>query len=134
MESSFRKSTSKFQSTLLQEERRNRLCRLSCKYKISIHAPTRGATLFFTKKELKMYISIHAPTRGATYIPFSHSALLSDFNPRSYKRSDKREGRILADISDFNPRSYKRSDEHGENPGKRNMVFQSTLLQEERLL
>ena len=33
---------------------------------ISIHAPTRGATLKNQDKIHKSYISIHAPTRGAT--------------------------------------------------------------------
>ena len=40
----------------------------SCKqvYRISIHAPTRGATLLFLIHKLTITISIHAPTRGAT--------------------------------------------------------------------
>ena len=33
---------------------------------ISIHAPTRGATLGKSTSDLSAYISIHAPTRGAT--------------------------------------------------------------------
>ena len=76
-----------FQSTLLQEER------LKLKYiqngnsyfnprsykrsdysgadvpaelYISIHAPTRGATLLDDEKDADSDISIHAPTRGAT--------------------------------------------------------------------
>ena len=79
----------KFQSTLLQEERRRFLARIFTEknfnprsYKrsdfcsvcsannsiISIHAPTRGATLNgFAIKIRDLLISIHAPTRGATY-------------------------------------------------------------------
>ena len=33
---------------------------------ISIHAPTRGATGYFSLSKQNGYISIHAPTRGAT--------------------------------------------------------------------
>ena len=76
-----------FQSTLLQEERR--LCEVKWNKKlyfnprsykrsdqnqisifdmirISIHAPTRGATLKVGIKRSVKLISIHAPTRGAT--------------------------------------------------------------------
>ena len=35
-------------------------------YDISIHAPTRGATKWRTYKFIEEKISIHAPTRGAT--------------------------------------------------------------------
>ena len=77
-----------FQSTLLQEERRNRLCRLSCKYKISIHAPTRGATGAVGGVAMTESISIHAPTRGATRRPDTVFVDIDHFNPRSYKRSD----------------------------------------------
>ena len=33
---------------------------------LSIHAPTRGATIFICVSVLHKYLSIHAPTRGAT--------------------------------------------------------------------
>ena len=33
---------------------------------ISIHAPTRGATITTVQKDSLIAISIHAPTRGAT--------------------------------------------------------------------
>ena len=103
--------TFKFQSTLLQEERRvSSIFTISC-----------------------LYISIHAPTRGATRFRFRDNISTFYFNPRSYKRSDS--GRLTtqpthatfqstllqeerlprmwnkADILNyFNPRSYKRSD------------------------
>ena len=55
-------------------------------------------------------ISIHAPTRGATCFGERRCYLNVDFNPRSYKRSDNSE-HIFDFVSDnFNPRSYKRSD------------------------
>ena len=37
---------------------------------ISIHAPTRGATITFFPFVLILIISIHAPTRGATVVAF----------------------------------------------------------------
>ncbi len=33
---------------------------------VSIHAPTRGATILTYRKMLQLDVSIHAPTRGAT--------------------------------------------------------------------
>ncbi len=59
-------SGTRFQSTLLQEERRERLKEPRNTLKISIHAPTRGATLTEDAPEELKKISIHAPTRGAT--------------------------------------------------------------------
>ncbi len=66
--------------------------------------------LYLCQKDKEVYISIHAPTRGATFAiadsfllnPFQSTLLqeerlckippkigLNNFNPRSYKRSDK---------------------------------------------
>ena len=77
---------------------------------ISIHAPTRGATKKIKKAIIWYIISIHAPTRGATggQLQFSDSSFY--FNPRSYKRSDD-----MAHYFHFLV-----------------VIFQSTLLQEER--
>ena len=80
----------KFQSTLLQEERHNTDDACTDGLHISIHAPTRGATIFLVFFEPKSefqstllqeerpqdnmvmqigkMISIHAPTRGATQL------------------------------------------------------------------
>ena len=55
-----------FQSTLLQEER----------------------LLFSVMIPLINCISIHAPTRGATLSDIKELVELENFNPRSYKRSD----------------------------------------------
>ena len=35
---------------------------------ISIHAPTKGATIYYTIFQIAFQISIHAPTKGATHI------------------------------------------------------------------
>ena len=99
---------------------------------ISIHAPTRGATPSDNNFSISLLISIHAPTRGATCPHYIIYLLITDFNPRSYKRSDdmrmpfhlsiklfqstllqeERRASPLVNkaVTYFNPRSYKRSD------------------------
>ena len=101
-------------------------------YVISIHAPTRGATIYDSKPSLLDYISIHAPTRGATKQPGNTLPINNNFNPRSHERSDKYAviHEIIPKISihaptrgatfrffrhnirhdNFNPRSHERSD------------------------
>ena len=54
-----------FQSTLPRGER-HKMATLLVPYRISIHAPTRGATLAILSLDNGSQISIHAPTRGAT--------------------------------------------------------------------
>ena len=55
---------------------------------ISIHAPTRGATRNPLVYQSRSVISIHAPTRGATiHIKFI-AVMFLNFNPRSHERSD----------------------------------------------
>ena len=55
---------------------------------ISIHAPTRGATIHTIHLSQAHMISIHAPTRGATCADAYSTDPISDFNPRSHERSD----------------------------------------------
>ena len=55
-----------FQSTLPREERLIQYDVNNILIKISIHAPTRGATLLQLCTKQLFSISIHAPTRGAT--------------------------------------------------------------------
>ena len=59
-------TSSKFQSTLPREERHVRNNDVPCRDRISIHAPTRGATTEVRIIAILTFISIHAPTRGAT--------------------------------------------------------------------
>ena len=57
-------------------------------------------------------ISIHAPTRGATPEPASRHPTQAYFNPRSHKGSDVGPGREASgSVPDFNPRSHKGSDD-----------------------
>ena len=99
---------------------------------ISIHAPTRGATLLSFSKFDRASISIHAPTRGATCIKKKGTSHKFNFNPRSHERSDlyqkkgyfsqiqfqstlpreERQRTVLYRTCGryFNPRSHERSD------------------------
>ena len=109
----------------------------------------------FAERAQEDAISIHAPTRGATIQQAINADTVADFNPRSYKRSDDRTTPVCVVKLDFNPRSYKRSDEkhcvasghtedisiHAPTRGATCLyhslflqlyLFQSTLLQEER--
>ena len=56
----------RFQSTLPRGERPDRPITKWDRLVISIHAPTRGATVFALDIMKDFDISIHAPTRGAT--------------------------------------------------------------------
>ena len=76
---------------------------------ISIHAPTRGATVFHFHYPLILSISIHAPTRGAT------SALCVLLYPPEFQSTLPREERphsssLTSQLHNFNPRSHERSD------------------------
>ena len=55
---------------------------------ISIHAPTRGATITIFANFIFHIISIHAPTRGATGGVLYVNCVTRYFNPRSHKGSD----------------------------------------------
>ena len=55
-------------------------------------------------------ISIHAPTRGATIKKLPKRDQSSDFNPRSHEGSDIEGGVGVGVTSDFNPRSHEGSD------------------------
>ena len=65
---SFPQSFSWFQSTLPRGERQEWWRARPMTEDISIHAPTRGATIHFLLNTQDSMISIHAPTRGATIL------------------------------------------------------------------
>src|SRR5690606_30130858 len=58
--------------------------------RVSIHAPTRGATSVEGDTSNDQLVSIHAPTRGATWPKAQRWIHPRSFNPRSYERSDCR--------------------------------------------
>ena len=55
---------------------------------VSIHAPTRGATLTHPSYDLPAYVSIHAPTRGATDVLRIVREIVPSFNPRTHTGCD----------------------------------------------
>ena len=128
------------------------MCRLC---RISIHAPTRGATTSFaaTICKLRLFqstllqeerlgadimflcsdnISIHAPTRGATVSGSMVYPVLSNFNPRSYKRSDALAPFLLYPAFIFQSTLLQEERQKTPLTDAFNEEFQSTLLQEER--
>mgnify|MGYP001232437101 CR=1 FL=1 len=94
-----------FQST---RPRGARLCRPGgCRHrrKVSIHAPTRGATDFQRPAGPSRLVSIHAPTRGAT-IPFVMSVATSLFQS-TRPRGARPLSATSPDIAGcFNPRAH----------------------------
>ncbi len=100
--------------------------------KVSIHAPTRGATAIEQLQTVEDVVSIHAPTRGATYpqIPrIRHRRKFQStlprgerpsaggcccrgrcFNPRSHEGSDPGITILVCRRLGFNPRSHEGSD------------------------
>ena len=106
----WRKSASLFQFTPLREGRHPLVQKLYWRYKISIHAPARGATQDEMEEILgadisihapargategsdfsvaQVIISIHAPARGATSLSFAFCSCLTNFNSRPCERGD----------------------------------------------
>ena len=62
---------------------------LNDKKRVSIHAPTQGATVVGIKHVIFEIVSIHAPTQGATWEPGVFKEGDVSFNPRSHAGSDK---------------------------------------------
>ena len=125
------------------------------KSKISIHAPTRGATYIYDMCMKYDKISIHAPTRGATKECYQCFYNLNQFQstlPREERRkpccgsllhncisihAPTRGATIIISMflwifANFNPRSHERSDKDAGTPLIMVLVFQSTLPREER--
>ena len=123
---------SAFQSTLPRGERRIILDKKGVNKVISIHAPTRGATMAGEKISVEWVISIHAPTRGATQFSLKNRQRVQfqstlprgerrrtvqsgihkrNFNPRSHEGSDSNQLPEYNICNNFNPRSHEGSDE-----------------------
>ena len=77
-----------FQSTHPLGVRLSSICYASGYTKVSIHAPTRGATQFTSVQQSTLQVSIHAPTRGATCCPLSVAPSVARFNPRTHSGCD----------------------------------------------
>ena len=125
-------SSKKFQSTLPRRERPQSWMPTLTYWQISIHTPTKGATINVNCGLIPSGISIHTPTKGATGILISLPIRKAYFNPHSHEGSDpillsnhlliylfqstlpRRErpsvGELLRTIADFNPHSHEGSD------------------------
>ena len=79
------------------------------RYKISIHAPTRGATQMTNLKRIREEFQSTLP-QGERLCINTITRNRSNFNPRSHKGSDLRDHLLPDRISYFNPRSHKGSD------------------------
>ena len=69
--------------------------------RISIHAPTKGATPIEDSDLSGNIISIHAPTKGATAFNSTKFTDAGNFNPRSHEGSDIIKQQPLLRISEF---------------------------------
>ena len=99
-----------FQSTLPRRERQWATFGFNGSTKISIHAPTKGATKNTERDTAYCEISIHAPTKGATSLLVSQVLSYHNFNPRSHEGSDTPARWLLQRDLHFNPRSHEGSD------------------------
>ena len=122
--------------------------------RVSIHAPTQGATKYQVQVWDRCQVSIHAPTQGATlfWAKYGNIILFQStlprrerrdlqpwilqircFNPRSHAGSDWLHLLMLHHPRSFNPRSHAGSD-HAVLYSLNNIFeFQSTLPRRERL-
>ena len=82
-------ANSGFQSTLLQEERPVTMQHLTAASRISIHAPTRGATQRLLLKNMQKKFQSTLLQEERLKNCTLYKKVLTNFNPRSYKRSDK---------------------------------------------
>ena len=119
-----------FQSTLPREERPD-LPALRSQIKISIHAPTRGATVTGVMFSAIQTISIHAPTRGATISPRSRlmTTIISIHAPTRGATHQFPRHTFMLSISIHAP-TRGATYQAGAMGG--NYQFQSTLPREER--
>ena len=74
--------------------------------KVSIHAPTRGATHPEFQKNVDDLVSIHAPTRGATVLSRSGIRPMVSFNPRTHTGCDFVSKANPTMTCRFNPRTH----------------------------
>ena len=95
------------------------------------HEGSDGETLLNTVTPI--LISIHAPTRGATVGIMPLWGGVVNFNPRSHEGSDAARNTIICIyFTNFNPRSHEGSDGEGYTEVYDYVEFQSTLPRGER--
>ena len=82
-----------FQSTHPRGVRQHKALLFVFCLNVSIHAPTRGATIARTRLRQFRKVSIHAPTRGATSFWCVYVGRVLCFNPRTHEGCDTRQSR-----------------------------------------
>ena len=102
--------SSQFQSTLPRGERRERGGLNGVQKKISIHAPTRGATSAEPEAVLHRIYFNPRSHEGSDRAVDASADTGSDFNPRSHEGSDSRACCSFLQSGHFNPRSHEGSD------------------------
>ena len=105
-----RHNSEQFQFTLPCGERPELPYGLYPLFRISIHAPVRGATNCIDFHLLHPTISIHAPVRGATFFFLRKTTFRDYFNSRSRAGSDCRINHFIHSQINFNSRSRAGSD------------------------
>ena len=101
---------------------------------VSIHAPTRRATLSISQLR-RCYKCFNPRSHEESDLSVSCPLCTSScFNPRSHEESDKPSGGSSSSSSGFNPRSHEESDKGARKRSSTNRTFQSTLPRGERLL
>ena len=97
---------------------------------VSIHAPTWGATRRRAEERRREEVSIHAPTWGATSESYYYTGQ-SQFQS-TLPHGERHNNNLFKPLNDsFNPRSHMGSDVVNSHL-VRNLVFQSTLPHGER--
>ena len=99
---------------------------------ISIHTPTKGATLVFTTIFMYSRISIHTPTKGATNATaYEYLDLVISIHTPT-KGATQNAMWIMNSKTNFNPHSHEGSDRIDKTIVILNEIFQSTLPRRER--
>ena len=77
--------------------------------KVSIHAPTRGATQRPDDRYFEDNVSIHAPTRGATLLmgKICRALLFQSTHPRGVRHNDTAQGLITFAFQSTHPRGVR---------------------------
>ena len=96
----------KFQSTHPHGVRHSGLSSSLDNALVSIHAPTRGATVWSLPSHERANVSIHAPTRGATREMYCCISAILSFNPRTHTGCDMVQRRKRHLLPSFNPRTH----------------------------
>ena len=92
-------------------------------FKVSIHAPARGATFGRHNAIVRRFVSIHAPARGATADDYPGWGYRDSFNPRPCARGDIQSGFAALRPGCFNPRPCARGDSTFPKSASSNRCF-----------